>query len=195
MDHRIHIEPVTPDRWDDLLALFGPNGAYSHCWCTWWMLPARSFDSAPADERKAMLQALVAEGAEPGIIAYSEDEPVGWVAVGPRERYVRMMSARARVYGPLDDDEPGWVVNCFYISRPHRRRGVAGALLDGAVAFAFGRGASHVVGHPIDVKGDGPGAAALFVGTLALFVSAGFEVVEQRGDRPVVQLDRPRSGS
>ena len=27
------VRPVTPGRWDDLVTLFGPSGAYSGCWC------------------------------------------------------------------------------------------------------------------------------------------------------------------
>ena len=30
------IHPLTPDRWDDLEALFGPRGAYGGCWCMFW---------------------------------------------------------------------------------------------------------------------------------------------------------------
>lgn len=40
----MRIEPVTADRWDDLEPLFGPNGAYSDCWCAWgpWTGPGFS---------------------------------------------------------------------------------------------------------------------------------------------------------
>jgi GNAT superfamily N-acetyltransferase len=193
MSGSLSFHPVTAERWDDLLGLFGPNGAYSNCWCTWWILVSREFDAAAPTDRRELLHGLVHQGAEPGLLAYRGDEPVGWVAVGPRARYARMMSPRARVNGPLDRDDPGWVVNCFYLPRPQRGQGVASGLLDAAVDFAFERGASYVAGHPIEVRDGGPGAAALFVGTLSMFESAGFHVAEWRGSRPVVRIDRPAS--
>lgn len=184
--------PVTPERNDDLVELFGPNGAYSNCWCTWWILRSREFDEHTPEERRGILERLVSEGSEPGLLAYDGARPVGWVAVGPRRRYARMMSPRARVYGPLGEDDPGWVVNCFYVPRPERGRGVASALLDAAVGFAFDRDAAFVVGHPVDTDVSDPGAAALYVGTLTMFLDAGFTEVERRGTRPVVRLEPPR---
>ena len=190
MPQRLSYSPATADRWDDVRSLFGPNGAYSNCWCTWWILTGPQFDRATPEERRSVLEALCAEGSAPGILAYEEDRPVGWVAVGPRERYARMMSPRARVNGPLDFADPGWVVNCFYIPTRERGHGIASGLLGEAVGFAFDRGANYVTGHPIDVEeGAGPGAAGLFVGTLSMFLRAGFVEVERRGGRPVVRID------
>jgi hypothetical protein len=30
---RLVVEPVTPDRWQDLIQLFGESGAHQGCWC------------------------------------------------------------------------------------------------------------------------------------------------------------------
>jgi GNAT superfamily N-acetyltransferase len=182
--------PATPDRWDDLASLFGPNGAHSNCWCTWWILSSRQWSEAGTGGREAVLHGLVQDGAEPGILAYDGAAPVGWVAVGPRTRYARMMSPRATVNGPLDWQNPGWVVNCFFIPRGQRRRGIARGLLDEAVRFAFDRGATYVAGHPIDTSGETRAGADLYVGTLSMFLDAGFTEVGRRGTRPVVRIDR-----
>jgi len=182
--------PVTPDRWGDLEQLFGPNGAYSNCWCTWWILSNRQWSAAQPAERRALLHDLTSEGAVPGILAYEEDSPVGWVAVGPRQRYARMMSTRAPVNGPLDLDDPGWVVNCFYVPSDLRGHGIAGGLLGAAVDFAFGAGATYLAGHPVDTTDQGRRTADLFVGTLSMFLEAGFSEIGRRGRRPVVRLDR-----
>ena len=32
----IAVEAATGERWNDLLAVFGRQGAYSGCWCTYW---------------------------------------------------------------------------------------------------------------------------------------------------------------
>jgi GNAT superfamily N-acetyltransferase len=180
------ILPATADRWQDLLRLFGPNGAYSNCWCTWWILRSRDWEATSAQERRSLLEGLVGSGAEPGLLAYLGDEPIGWCAVGPRRRYGRMMSTRSPVYRPLDD-EPSWVINCFFVARPHRGRGVAGELLREAVAFALRNGATRIEAYPRD---DPCSAAELYVGSLAMFRAAGFREVARMRGRPVVRLTR-----
>jgi len=184
------IHPVTPDRWDDLERLFGPNGAYSNCWCTWWVLPAKEWDGTAPLARRAILHRLVADGEEPGLLAYLDDDPVGWCALGPRERYARMMSPRSRTFRPLDD-LPSWVINCFFIARPARGQGVATALLAAAVDYAFARGAERIEAYPIDPATQAPTTDNLFVGYLPAFLGAGFVEVARVGKRPVVRLERP----
>jgi GNAT superfamily N-acetyltransferase len=187
---RLEISPVTPERWDDLARLFGSNGAYSNCWCTWWVLPGKEWDGTAPQARRAILQRLVAEGAEPGLLAYLAGEPVGWCAVGPRERYARMMSPRSKTYRPLDG-LPSWVVNCFFVARPARSRGIADALLAAAVEYAFAHGAERLEAYPIDPAAQAPTSANLFVGWLPAFLDAGFVEVARVGVRPVVRLTRP----
>ena len=51
----ITIEPVTPDRWDDLERLFGASGAYSGCWCTWWRLGSKEWEAAGSAGRRQHL--------------------------------------------------------------------------------------------------------------------------------------------
>jgi GNAT superfamily N-acetyltransferase len=185
----LDIVPVTPDRWDDLERLFGPGGAYANCWCTWFVLTSRGWEDTPPAGRRALMAGMVADGEEPGLLAYRDGEPVGWVAVGPRSRYARMMSPHAVVYRPLDD-RPSWVINCFFVSRPERRSGVASALLDAAVAFAFDRGARLIEAYPLDLERASPTDASLYVGSLRMFLDAGFEEVARIKDRPVVRRFR-----
>jgi len=180
---------VDPARWPDLERLFGPNGAYSNCWCTWFLLTGRRWEEAGAAGRRTVLRDVVASGAEPGLLAYDGDDPVGWCAVGPREWYDRMTSPRALVYRP-PDDLPAWVINCFFVAREHRRAGVAAALLDAAVDHAFSRGAARIDAYPLDTAGGSPPASSLYVGTLDMFRGAGFREIARIRDRPVVRRER-----
>jgi hypothetical protein len=41
MATELAVHPVTPDRWDDLVMLFGERGASSGCWCRFFLPPAR----------------------------------------------------------------------------------------------------------------------------------------------------------
>lgn len=181
------IVPVSADRWDDLETLFGPNGAYSNCWCTWFLLSSRQWDDAGAAGRRELLAGQVAEGREPGLLAYDGDEPVGWCAVGPRERYARFTSPRARVYKAVDD-EPSWVVSCFFIRKDRRGTGVASALLEAAVAHAAEHGATVVEGYPIDRETTTEhSAASLYVGTRSMFATTGFTEAARHEGRPVMR--------
>lgn len=183
----VQIHSVTADRREDLVALFGENGGYANCWCTWFLLSGRQFDETSPTERRAILLDQVDDGLEPGLLAYRNGVAVGWCAVGPRERYGRMTSPRARTYKPVDD-QSSWVVSCFYIDRQHRNSGVASALLAAATDHARNRGATLVEGYPWDRPFKDDSWGTMFVGTLKMFESAGFETVERRGDRAVVRL-------
>jgi GNAT superfamily N-acetyltransferase len=184
----VQIHPVTPERWEDLLSLFGPNGAYSNCWCTWWMLTGKDFDTATKQARRDLLHTEVTAGQEPGLLAYRDGEAIGWCAVGPRRRFARLNSPRARVYRRIDD-RASWVVNCFYVRKDQRRSGLSRLLLAAAVDQAARNGATLIEGYPRDTAARPVGAAELFVGTLDMFTAAGFQEVGRVGDRPLVRLE------
>ena len=184
----LHIEAVTPERWDDLETLFGPNGAYANCWCTWWTWRASEWDRTTAAERKGRLRAQVDGGEQPGLLAYDGEDPVGWCAIAPRERYRRLTSPRARTYRSLDD-RPSWVVTCFFVRRDRRGSGVASELLAAVAAFVADQGGALVEGYPVE-HADGP--AAMYTGTLEMFRRQGFVVANSAGNRPLVRLDLPR---
>jgi GNAT superfamily N-acetyltransferase len=180
----LEVHPVTPDRWDDLVALAGERGFSSGCWCMWWRVTSKEFEERHGAGLRQDLQDLVAAGPEPGVLAYVDGEPAGWVAVAPREEYPRLnRSPKLRRV----DDQPVWSITCFTIGRRQRRQGVAAALLDAAVDFARQRGAEVVEAYPIDTAGEKRSSADLYTGTLAMFERAGFEEVARRSGRPIVR--------
>lgn len=189
----LEIHPVTADRWDDLKTLFGPNGAYSNCWCTWWILTGKVYGEADPKDRRAVLENLVLDEQEPGLLAYRDGVPVGWCAVGPRQRYTRLMSNRSQVYRPPDDVIDNWVINCFYLPRAERRQGIATELLDAAVDYAFARGAASIDGYPLIHTDRGPNS--LYVGTVSMFERAGFVEIRRVSERPLMRLSRSERSS
>jgi GNAT superfamily N-acetyltransferase len=190
----LEIRPVTADRWEELAAFFGPSGAFSHCWCTWWRQKGAEFSSGIEEEgagNRALMRNLVEAGSEPGLLAYRDGRPVGWVSVAPRPQYGRVLRSR-RIGPPPDEasDAGVWSVVCFWIPRGERGREVATELLRGAVEHARGRGATHLEAYPVDAAGGRHPAANLFTGTLAMFERAGFHEVDRpRGAQLVVRRD------
>ena len=180
----LEVHPVTPERWGDLAELAGERGFTSGCWCMWWRVTSKEFHERHGTGLRGDLHRLVDAGPEPGLLAYVDGVPAGWVAVAPRDEYPRLdRSPKLRRL----DDRPVWSITCFTIDRRHRRRGVAAVLLDAAVDFARERGAEVVEAYPIDTAGAKRSSAELYTGTLAMFERAGFEEVARRGGRPIVR--------
>ncbi|HYU57703.1 MAG TPA: GNAT family N-acetyltransferase [Actinomycetota bacterium] len=184
----IEVRPVTPDRWDDLAALFGIRGGYGHCWCMWWRVTSAEFEGGIRERgrgNRRRMRTLVRDGAEPGLLAYRDGRPVGWVSVAPRDQFGRI--ERSRVLGPVDD-RPVWSIVCFFIGRAHRASGVGTALLEAAVRHAADRGATEVEAYPVDPAARVYSNADAYTGLLPMFLRAGFREVERRSAaRPIVR--------
>ncbi len=193
------VRPVTADRWDELAAFFGPSGAYSGCWCTWWRQPAKDFDAGCRDGaagNRALLERLTRDGATPGLLAHAGGEPVGWVTVAPRPEFGRILRSPTLQPPSLDspDDDPAdpavWSVPCFWVPRARRGQGVASALLAAAVVHARAHGARTLEGYPVEVAGRAA-ADSIYTGTVSLFTRAGFTVVRRPPTGKRVVARRP----
>ena len=75
-------KPLAPGRFGDMEAVFGERGVARRCFCMHWRRPDGGFGDK-RDNRDRFAD-IAAEGPPPGLIGYVDDEPVGWVQVGPR---------------------------------------------------------------------------------------------------------------
>jgi ribosomal protein S18 acetylase RimI-like enzyme len=112
------------------------------------------------------------------MLGYLGDDVVGWLGFSPKSLVPRLQNSRT-----LPRDEPEswpttWSVMCFTVRVGFRKRGIARALLHGAVGYAFEHGARVVEGYPVDSEGGRVPVNAAYVGTVDLFSSAGFELIE-----------------
>lgn len=180
------IYPLTPDRWEDFEQLFGPRGACGGCWCMWWKLRAKEFDTLKGDGNHSMQKEIVMSGEVPGLLAYVEGKPAGWIAVELREKYPRL--ANSRVMAPVDE-RPVWSITCFFIGKQYRGQGLSVALLRGAIEHVTSRSGTIVEGYPVSPKlGDIPPSAFLYTGLVSAFEAAGFVEVARRSEtRPVMR--------
>ncbi len=188
----LDVQPVTPDRWSDLVALFGPNGAYSGCWCMWFRKTATEFSRDAGTGNRAAMRKLVRAGRVPGLIGYDGADPVGWVSLAPRAEFGRI--ERSRILQPVDD-RPVWSIVCFFVHRNRRRERAACDLLGGAIRYARSQDVATLEAYPIDVGATDRkmASAELYVGTRDLFAAAGFkEVARHSRTRPVMRLDLAR---
>ncbi|MFH1861735.1 MAG: GNAT family N-acetyltransferase [bacterium] len=170
--------PLTPDRWGDLESLFGPKGACGGCWCMFWRLSRSDYERMKGSENRRRFKELISGGEIPGLLAYQDDKPVGWVSVGPREQFPLL--ERSKVLARVDEQEV-WSVVCFFIDRSVRGQGVATFLLKSALDFARQRGAQVVEGYPTPTKEKKIPDAFAWTGPETVFQQLGFRLMERRG--------------
>lgn len=183
------VYPLTESRWKDLETLFGPAGACYGCWCQYWRMPRAEWRRAKAPANKAALQRQTRDGIEPGLIGFAPDgSPVGWVSLGPRDAFPGLRNSR--FFGETPDARGLWSAVCFYVPARYRAKGVAEAMLAAGVRHARKRKARALEAYPWDLAIKTAAVSSLYVGTLPMFLRAGFAEVSRRvPHRPVVRLE------
>ncbi|WP_380169319.1 GNAT family N-acetyltransferase [Jannaschia sp. R86511] len=172
---RLVVHPAGADRFDDVRTLLGPRDPQAPaCWCLAYRTTSAQNAALTGEDRPGHLRALCERPAAPGVLGYLDDEPVGWCALGPRSEMGRLQRSRTI---PVIDDRPVWSVVCFVVRPGYRRRGVAAALLLGAVEHARRHGATTLEGYPVDPEGGRISGSLAYVGTTSLFEGAGFRRV------------------
>ncbi len=181
----LSFHPLTQKLWRDFEMLFGARGACGGCWCMYWKLRGKEFSESSGDVARQMQKSVVDSKTVPGLLAYSEGYPVGWVAVEPRSQYPRL--AHSRTLKPVDDQQV-WSITCFFVEKKHRRKGITVELLKAAVEHVKKQGGQIVEGYPIDAKTDQP-APFIFTGAASAFEQAGFqEVARNSPTRPIFRF-------
>jgi ribosomal protein S18 acetylase RimI-like enzyme len=176
------IEPLTIETWDALATLFREGGDPSWCWCQHWRLRAKDLSALKVPQLHERLRDQATSDQPPGLVAFEGDRAVGWVSLGPRTDFERIV--RSKVI-PTIDDRPVWSIVCFAVSATARGRGIGRALLDAAIEYARGRGAEALEAYPVVVdEGSEVSAESAFTGILPTFERAGFTVVAERASDP-----------
>lgn len=185
----IRVEPLTVDRWGDFETLFGPRGACGGCWCMLWRLKRSVFEQQKGAENRAAMQALVASGEIPGLLAYVNGEAVGWCAVARRESYPAL--ERSRILKRFDD-LPVWSISCLFVAKAYRNRGISVHLLKAACKHVQQQGGSIVEGYPVVPKKNPMPAVFAWTGLASAFLHAGFvEVARHSLTRPIMRFALP----
>ncbi|MEJ2287815.1 MAG: GNAT family N-acetyltransferase [Deinococcales bacterium] len=183
---QIAVRPATQARWPDVERVLDQRGAVKGCWCMFFRSEPQAWRSHSGEENRLALGRLVEKGAAPGLLAYRDGVPVGWVSVAPREQFPRL--DRSPI-SPRFDAQPVWALVCLYVPRPFRGAGVARALVRGAVAYARQRGAEIVEAYPVDDTLGPVSADHAYHGLVTLLRAERFEEVARRtARRPLMRL-------
>jgi hypothetical protein len=180
------IFPLTTDRWDHFEHLFGPRGACAGCWCMYWKLPRKDFTAGQGDQNRLLQREIVASGQTPGLLAYLDGIPAGWIAVEPRENYPLLKNSH--FLKPLDDI-PVWSVTCFFIIRKYRNQGLTIALLKAAIDHVALTGGMVIEGYPVEPRTQEKlPPAFVYTGLASAFLQVGFVEVGRRSEtRPIMR--------
>ena len=178
--------PLTKDKWQDFENLFGAKGACGGCWCMFFLLPGKEFYAGKGEQLHQLMQKKVCDNQEmPGLIAYHDGEPAGWIALGPREQYLRLENSR--ILKPVDEQSV-WSIVCFFVGKKYRKMGMNLFLIKSAVQYAKDKGIKVLEAYPVEPKGDKVPDVFAYTGFLSTFQKAGFNEVARRSPtRPIMR--------
>ena len=153
--------------WPDFESLFAANGGvWGGCWCMFYH-KAGSFDPKAYQKNRKAKQLLTHQGKAHGTLVFCGRDPVGWCQFGPKEELSRIDGKRG--YKPTSPD--AWRVTCLFVSRGHRRSGVASFAVRESVRAMKKAGARAVEAYPVEGNRS---ANLLWSGTPELFEDLGF---------------------
>lgn len=193
MSDVVVISRAEPRHAAGLAALFGSNGYGCHCRFWHFQGTAREWLARCAHEpetnRRESEAALLAGSAEmSGFVAESPAGMlIGWLKVAPAASLSKLYEQRLYKGLPcFEQDRTGvFTIGCLLVREDFRHRGVARALLAGAVEAAPSLGARALEAFP---RSDADVAdAALMLGPSRLFQDAGFEIVNDFYPYPVLR--------
>ena len=180
------IKPLTSDLIDELGRLFSTDRVADTCWCMWFTIPVKDYHAAGHAGNRASFCELALHSQGPlGLLAFQDQEPVGWCAVGPRARYIRALKTPTYRGGDAEDDSGVWMVPCFFVRKDMRGSGVSRALLEAAIELAKEQGATAIDGFPFSGSGR-RSRGDVQVGTESVFSSCGFRVIRRPSSSRVV---------
>jgi GNAT superfamily N-acetyltransferase len=183
---QMRVFPLTPGRWQGFEQLFGPRGACAGCWCMYWKLPRKVFTSGQGENNRVLQKKIVTSGVVPGLIAFVDGIPAGWVAVEPRDNYPVLN--HSRILKPLDEI-PVWSVTCFFVTKAFRNQGLTTALLKAAIEHVDLQGGEVLEGYPTEPRGPSRiSPAFVYTGLASSFLKAGFTESARRSEtRPIMR--------
>jgi GNAT superfamily N-acetyltransferase len=188
------VEPAEARHGDALCALFERTS--TPCHCQYWHFEGdkngwldRLFN-APEQNRTAFRDDL-AQPEPKGLVALHDGQAIGWLKLTPAARVQKLYDQRIyKGLSVLQRERDGVLtVGCLLVDEAHRRRGVAKALVQGAVAYArtLGTSARAIEAFPRRTERMEP--AELWTGAPSLFLDAGFVVVNDFAPYPVLRFD------
>ena len=174
----IKLKPLVKENWKDFENLMGEKGGCGGCWCMTFRITSHEFEENKFEGNKKLMKELVRTNRPTGLIGYLGEEPIGWIALAPREDYLKIEKSRSlkRI-----DDKPVWSMTCFYVKKEFRRKGISGRLIQLVKAYAKKQKIPALEAYPVVPYAEKVSPPFLWTGVLSSFLNNGFEIVRQNG--------------
>lgn len=184
---KLKFDSLTASNWKQFEILMGEKGGCGNCWCMYFRLPYKEFQENKPDGNKKLMKQLVNKEMPQGLIASMNNDPVGWIAMAPREDYMKL--GNSRVFKRIDDKQV-WSITCFFIKKEFRHKGLSQQLIKGAVDFAKKKKIKTLEAYPAIPYSEKVPPPFLWVGVLSSFIKNGFKIVQQNSkSRAMVRID------
>lgn len=160
------------------------NGCgFGGCWCTWF----HSREGRPEGEMgRPWKERLVREGNAHAALVFDGAAAVAWCQYGSPDELPRIHH-RKEYEATRTDEPPDYRITCIFVDRDHRRRGVAGLALRGALDLIAQAGGGVVEGYPHDLQqGEKMRPQFLYNTTRSLYEQTGFTYDRPKGKKNCV---------
>jgi GNAT superfamily N-acetyltransferase len=174
MNKGCEIKQLSKDTWTDFVALMLTDSQCSECWCLNHREPAGCPTGIVAQQK--MLQ-FTTENRVGGLLAYQDQECVGWIAVDP---IADLVGHDCQPTGKLNE----WSIHCLFIKDGFRGQGISKQLISAAIQFAKSKGAKLVSAFPIPEENRSrfPVNEAEFSGRYSTYSKLGFVSVDDASE-------------
>jgi GNAT superfamily N-acetyltransferase len=176
------IRPVTPDQHDAVMHYFdmtayADNPNWSKCFCMERLVD--DYEERTKEQNRAARSELILSAKANGLVAYRLGRVVGWCHAAPKAELLNIPGER--------EPDVGAIV-CFVVAPDQRRQGIATQLLEAALGHLRSRGMKTAEAYPwLGEVDPARWVWTQYVGPLAMYVKAGFEISEKRDDFCVVR--------
>jgi GNAT superfamily N-acetyltransferase len=181
-EHKLRVVRFQAGLETDFWSLHSPDHGCGWCFCSaWWVPEWDEWGNRTAEQNRAVREELLKQGEYDGYLLYRGKRAIGWSQVGSRDRL-----AKLRDQFGLEPDPNTWAITCFMIHPDYRRCGFARSLLSAILEDLPARGVRRVEAFPR--RGDDLDSHDLWNGPEALFLEAGFEILQNDPVRPILVL-------
>ena len=178
---------VTKENWKDFEKLFGVKGACAGCWCMYWRTSSSQWKKQQGTGNKRAIKKLIFSDTIPGILAYDNDQPIGWCSVAPRNEFIKLDNSK--ILKPVDD-KIVWSIVCFFIEKNYRRKGVSVDLLNAAKKYVKSKRGKIIEGYPVEPKENKYPDTFAYTGLASAFAQTGFkEIIRRSETRPIMRYN------
>lgn len=169
METGLSIKQLSGDTWADFVSLMQTDVQCSECWCLNHREPAGCPTGSVAQDK---MKDFVSTGKAHGLLAYQNNECVGWIAIDPMSE---LIGHDCQATGKVDE----WSIHCLFVKEGFRGRGISTGLINAAIDYAKAKGAKVISAFPIpsENRDKFPANEAEFSGRISSYIRAGFKPV------------------